>query len=211
MKYRAVKNRCAVDFSSLRLPISNEEALNVLTRIGFSVVNVDIIAIARECVGESRFFRGAKPSDAPGIVDCSSFVKWLYGMWGIWLPRWSIQQCEFGRKVDLKNVFVGDLVFASGYFNFHYDDPLDGIGHVGIATGDGTVICAANWKGKYGIVECSFDEFVEGRHFRGVRRYIPKRRNVLTLDTPPEREIETSDDIRWIVLQSLPLSSMKGK
>lgn len=202
MKYRAVKNRCAVDFNSLRLPISNEETLNVLMLIGFSVVNVDMIALARECIGVSRYCRGAKPSDAPGVVDCSSFVKWLYGMRGVWLPRRSIQQRGFGQVIDLKGILAGDLIFVSGRINYYDKDPSDSVGHVGIATSDGTVIHAANKK--LNVVESSFDEFVEEGKFRGARRYISKRCNVFTLETPSVREIETSDDIRWIVLQSLP-------
>ncbi len=202
MKYRAVKNRCAVDFNSLCLRIPSEEALRLLIQAGFSVVTVDMIMLARQCIGVSRYRRGARPSEAPTIVDCSSFMKWLYGMRGIWLPRRSIQQRGSGWSVDLKDTIACDLVFISGRIDYYHDDPADGVGHVGIVTGDGTVIHAANKK--LNVVESSLDEFIEDGKFRGARRYIPTQSDVITVETPPEREVETADDIKWIILQSLP-------
>src|SRR3989338_8780587 len=101
MEYRAVGNRCAVILNSLRLPHSREETLAILNHKGFTVVEVDIIALARQCIGTSRYRRGARPSEAPAVVDCSSFIKWLYAQRGIWLPRRSIQQRELGEAVNL--------------------------------------------------------------------------------------------------------------
>lgn len=203
MEYHAVRNRCAVSLDSLRLPISREEALVILNEKGFTVTEVDIIALARQCVATSRYRRGARPSEAPTIVDCSSFTKWLYGQRGIWLPRRSIQQRELGVAVNLEELVAGDVVFTSGWINYYYDDPANGVGHVGIATGDGTVIHATNSKMGVGVLESSLNEFTEESKFRGIRRYIPKDREVLTFETPSDREVEIADDIRWILLQSL--------
>lgn len=201
MEYRAVGNRCAVIFDSLHLPISCEETLMMLSRQGFTLVEVDIIALARQCIGTSKYRRGARLFEAPSVVDCSSFIKWLYGQRGIWLPRRSIQQRKFGEAVSLDELVAGDVVFTSGWIDYYYDDPADGVGHVGIATGeDGTVVHAANKK--CGVTESSLDSFVDEKKFRSVRRYIPKEVEVFTLETPPSREVETADDIRWIVLQS---------
>lgn len=203
MEYRAVGNRCAVNLDSLHLPISREEALAMLGRKGFALVEVDIIVLARQCIGTSQYRRGARLFEAPAIVDCSSFVKWLYGMRGIWLPRRSIQQCEFGETVGLDDELVaGDVVFVSGWINYYRDNPADGVGHAGIATGDGTVIHAADRKA--GVVETPLYRFVGKAKFRGARRYIPDGAEVLTLETPTNREVEIADDIKWIILQSLP-------
>lgn len=202
MEYRAVGNRCAVILDSLHLPISHEETLIMLSHKGFTLVEVDIIALARQCVDTSQYHRGAKPSEAPAIVDCSSFMKWLYAMRGIWLPRRSIQQRELGEAVNLDELTAGDVVFVSGWIDYYHDDPANGVGHVGIATGDGTVVHAANRKAN--VVETSLDKFVGKTKFRGARRYIPKGVEVLTFETPLNREVEIADDIRWIILQSLP-------
>lgn len=202
MEYHAVQNRCAVHLPSLNLPISTENSLAILEKKGFKVLEVDIVKLARSCIKTSICRRGAKPSEAPMVVDCSSFIKWLYGQRGIWLPRRSIQQRELGIAVPINEVDAGDVVFVSGWIDYYHTDPKDGVGHVGIATGDGTVIHAADRKAH--VVESSFESFIGKTKFRGARRYVPKDQIVLTLETPPDREVEIADDLRWIVLQSLP-------
>ena len=168
----------------------------------FKVLRVDVVALARSCVGVSRYRRGARLVEAPAIFDCSTLIKWSYGQCGIWLPRRSIQQRELGESVELSEITSGDVVFVSGWVDYYLDSPADGVGHVGIATGDNTVIHAGNRK--IGVVETPLDKFVGKDKFRGVRRYIPKYREVTILETPVGREVEIADDIRWIVLQSLP-------
>ena len=201
MEYRAVKNRCTVAFESLQLPISREESLIILAAKGFKILEIDIISLARECIGKSKYRRGAQPREAPAVMDCSSFMKWLYAQRGIWLPRRSIQQRELGEAVPLDELIAGDLVFVSGWIDWYLNDPSDGVGHVGIATGEGTIIHAANKKS--GIIESGLGQFIGKAKFRGARRYIPKNREVLTIEAPPDREIEVSDDFKWIILQSL--------
>lgn len=198
MEYRAVGNRCAVDFRALRLPIPDPEILQKLSEMGFVELRVNLVDLARQCIRTSQYSRGARLSTAPGLLDCSSFIKWLYGQRGIWLPRRSIQQRECGRSVPIDDLSPGDVVFVSGRINYYRTDPSDGVGHVGLATGEGTIIHAAN-KSEH-VIESSVDEFV-GDAFRGARRYIPKRRTVRTFRTPFGSEIESSDDIRWRILQ----------
>ncbi|WKZ24691.1 MAG: NlpC/P60 family protein [Patescibacteria group bacterium] len=201
MKYRAVNNRCAVIIDHLKLPIDREMALSILKNKGFVLIEVDIIELARQCIDRSKYQRGARLCEAPNIVDCSSFIKWLYSQIGIWLPRRSIQQKELGEEISLKDLIAGDVIFTSGYINYYQDNPKKGIGHVGIATGNNTVIHAANKR--VGITEVSVSEFINKNKFRGIKRYIPKDSQITILKTPPDREIETSDDIRWVILQTL--------
>lgn len=201
MEYHAVQNRCAVNLPSLNLPISTKDTLAILEGKGFKVIEVDIIALARSCIKTSIYRRGAKPSEAPKVVDCSSFIKWLYGQRGIWLPRRSIQQREFGIPVSINEVNAGDIIFVSGWINYYQNNPKDGVGHVGIATGEGTVIHAANRN--VHVIESDFESFIGENKFRGARRYVPTGQNILTLETPIDREVEIADDLRWIILQSL--------
>lgn len=201
MEYRSVGNRCAVILDSLHLPISREETFVLLKGKGFVLVEVDIVTLARQCIGTSRYRRGARFFEAPTIVDCSSFIKWLYAQRGVWLPRRSIQQRELGEVVSIDEITAGDVVFVSGWIDYYHDDPANGVGHVGVATDEGTVVHAANKK--VNVVETPLDKFVNSK-FRGARRYLPKGIEVLTFKTPADREVEIADDIRWIVLQSLP-------
>ena len=198
--YLAVGNRCAVDFNKLKLSVPLEQALSILERKGFQKIDVDIIALARSFIGSAKYRRGARLSEAPEIFDCSSLIKWLYAQKGIWLPRRSIQQRKAGLSIKPEDLKGGDAVFTSGLFDYYETDPLDGVGHVGLATGDGTVVHAAN--SKFGIIEDPFDEYIK-RGFRGTRRIIPDNSQVFTFATPPEQELECSDDFRWIIFEYL--------
>jgi len=202
MQYRAVKNRCAVHLPSLNLPITDAKALEILENKGFKVLEVDLIDLARQCIKTSVYRRGAKPAEAPMTVDCSSFIKWLYGQRGIWIPRRSIQQREFGIPIAINEIGAGDVIFVSGWIDYYHTDPADGVGHVGITTGRGTVIHATDRKAR--VVESSLERFIGKSKFRGARRYIPQDQTVFTLEAPLNREVEITDDLRWIVLQSLP-------
>ena len=202
MEYRATSNRCAVVLSSLNLPISNYETLKILEKKGFEKVEVNLIELARQCIGKSQYQRGVKISEAPAVLDCSSFMKYLYAQRGIWLPRRSIQQRELGEIIKLEKICAGDLIFVSGRIDYYFDNPLDGVGHVGIVTDKNSVIHAANKKN--GIIESSVSDFIGKEKFRGARRYVPNSIEVTTLMIPSSIDVEFSDDLRWIVLQSLP-------
>lgn len=201
MMYRATGNRCAVCFEDLHLPISPEKCLVLLQKKGFATIDVDLVSLARACIGQAEYRRGARLSNAPNVFDCSSFTKWLYGQMGIWLPRRSIQQREFGVVVPKEELCAGDLVFVSGWIDYYLCDSADGVGHMGIVTENRTVIHAANKK--VNLIESSFENFIGENNFRGIRRILPRNQKIYTLITPPEREIEWSDDIRWVILQNL--------
>lgn len=201
MDYHAYGKRCAVDIELLNLHISKKQIIAILSKKGFDVIDVDMIALARKCIGSSIYSRGADPFKAPAIVDCSSFMMWLYGCRGIELPRRSIQQRTVGEPIKIENIMAGDLVFVSGHIDYYEDNPADGVGHVGIATGQATVIHAANKKS--GVIESTFESFIECDKCRGIRRYIPSPGNVLTFEIPINRYVSGSDDFKWIIRQSL--------
>jgi len=196
MEYRPVGDRCAVAESTFAADIPIEIMIGSLTECGFRVLEVDLIKLARSCVGQSVYQRGANPSLAPTTVDCSSFTKWLYAQCGIWLPRRSVQQREVGTPIGVSELIAGDLVFTSGPIDYYRFDQSDGVGHVGIATSDGTIIHAANSRS--GVIETSVDDFVS-RGLRGIRRIISER--TLTIQYPPGYLIETSSDLFCIGVQ----------
>lgn len=202
MHIRAVGNRCAVHIPSLALPVSDNEALRMLETMGYRRLEIDIVALSRERIGRATYRRGARMREAPDVFDCSSFVKWAYGLRGIWLPRLSIQQYEECRLLPSGPVVAGDLAFAAGYRSYYRTVPTSGIGHVGIVTADQTVIHAANSED--GVIEEMLDVWEGWTTFRGVRRLIPSDANLITLECPPDAEVESSDNIRWKILQRLP-------
>ncbi len=196
--YISTNGLCSFDISTLEDFFSREEIFEALKEKKFEIVEVDIISLARECVGKSVFKKNSRVEWAPGVVDCSSFVKWLYSMRGIRIPRRPIQQSVFGVAVEELDIRVGDLVFKSGARDLYWDDPKFGVGHVGIVTEKRSVIHASIG----GVVEVPFSEFSSAQHYRGARRIV-RDKDILTLKIPFGRSIETSDDIMWILLRTI--------
>lgn len=198
--YHNVGDRIAVNLKSLRVPIDCERIKRTLVQLGFSELSINLTLLARKLVGCSHYRRGAQPEEAPRVVDCSSMVKWIYGQAGIWLPRYSVDQRDNGRVV--KQPREGDLVFTSGWRSYYWDDANDGVGHVGMVTSEGTVIHAAS--GRLGVTETPWEKFCgQLRGFRGLRRYLPSHPESLVVLQMGRRRVETSQELRWIILQNL--------
>jgi len=201
MVYRAVDSRCAVCLDDLKLPMSNAAALDILDGLGFKVVEVDIVQLAMSCVGPSKYLRGASLQLAPAVVDCSGLAKWVYAQRGIWLPRHSIDQRDHCKLIVPEEgmICAGDLLFTAGHKPYFWDNPEDGVGHVGIADGQGGVIHADGPDS--GVILTSLEYFFSGEN-RGIRRLISKNSKVLTIETPQGRDwVEHSQQFRWIILQ----------
>ncbi len=195
LEFRRVGNRCAVVLDDLCPHLPREVVAGALEGRGFRIMSVDIVKEARQLVGIAAYQLRANMRDAPAIVDCSSFVKWLYGRCGIWLPRLTPQQMACGRAVEWLRLRVGDLVFTAGRHNWL--TPEGGVGHVYLATGAGTLIHAANRE--TGTVEVGAQAVIAGLEPRDLRRF---RRVFLdrpwqTLEIPEDSEIETADDLQW--------------
>ena len=92
---------------------------------------------------------------------------------------------------------AGDLVFTTGRINYFHLDPNYGIGHVGFATNEGTVIHAADKK--QGVIESKLNDFV--KEFRGIRRLVLDDSNITTIESPADSVVEDSDQFRWMILQ----------
>jgi len=206
MDLRNVGNRVAVNLDSLNLRISNEEALKILERKRIKCVKTDIFELAKNLVGVAQWRWGSKQWEAPYYFDCSALTKWLYGQMGIWLPRRGEQQFEYCEKhgsiVNLDNYKRGDLLFLSSHFkNGVLIDFDDGIGHVCMVVEKNRAICSSNSELGQGVVNLLFDDIFATRKLRAIGR-VCDFCSLITLLVPPDREIESSDDIKHIILRS---------
>jgi peptidoglycan endopeptidase LytE len=70
-------------------------------------------------------------------IDCSGFVKKIYEVFNIDLPRTAFEQSHIGMSISRKDLSEGDLLF------FRTRRP---VGHVGIYVGDNKFVHASSWK-----------------------------------------------------------------
>src|SRR5437763_14088815 len=66
---------------------------------------------ARHFLGVPYAYGGASPSSG---FDCSGFVAFVYGQFGISLPHYTFGQFDVGRAVGRGALEPGDLVFFDG-------------------------------------------------------------------------------------------------
>ena len=88
-----------------------------------------VLRVTREQLGVPYVWGGA----SRGGFDCSGLTMYVYGRLGWSLPHGATAQAGHGRRVSLRRLEAGDLVFygGSGYYS-----------HVGIYAGHGRVIDA---------------------------------------------------------------------
>ncbi|PPF78995.1 hypothetical protein C5B96_13705 [Subtercola sp. Z020] len=91
-----------------------------------------VVAYAEQYVGVVPYGWGANPNDSFG---CDGLTQWVYGHFGVKLPRLVSAQTAMGVRVSSSEVRAGDLVVWPN-------------AHVGIYDGHGGVIHSPDW-GRY--------------------------------------------------------------
>ncbi|MDP2669355.1 MAG: C40 family peptidase [bacterium] len=110
---------------------------------GRSASILKLIGTAKSLKGRPYKY-GATTKEAPRFFDCSLFTQYVFREAGIELPRTAIDQAILGKKVALKNIKEGDLVFLKGEVGRYNKHFRDGIGHVAIYIGKGRAIHATS-------------------------------------------------------------------
>jgi hypothetical protein len=120
-------------------------------------------ALLTDVVRTALGFRGVPyrwgGSDPSGF-DCSGFVQYVLAQHGTLIPREVVDQFEVGRRVSLRDVQAGDLVF--------FETVSRGASHVGMALGGGQFVHAPSSRGVVRIER--YDAPYWARRFVGARR-----------------------------------------
>jgi cell wall-associated NlpC family hydrolase len=93
-------------------------------------------------VGTALAFRGTPYRNGggdPSGFDCSGFTQYIYGQYGVSLPRAVREQYRLGQSVRPEELEPGDLIFFSTV--------APGASHVGIAIGGDEFVHAPSSSG----------------------------------------------------------------
>ncbi len=95
-------------------------------------------------------------------IDCSGFVRKVFGLLNLHLPRSAREQFEVGLQVEKNNLSVGDLVFFQTYAKFP--------SHVGIYMGDNRFIHASSGSRRVKISSLEHPYYV--KRYIGAKRLL---------------------------------------
>lgn len=121
-----------------------------------------IVEYAKKYLGVKYVYGGTSPKG----FDCSGFVQYVYKNFGIELERVASSQASHGKKIDKKDLKVGDLVF------FDTNGGLNSIEHVGIYVGEGKFIHASSGRSARKVVISSLAEGFYANTYMRSRCYI---------------------------------------
>lgn len=113
-----------------------------------------VVAYAANFIGTPYVWGGTSPR--PGF-DCSGFVQYVYGHFGIGLSRSTYTQINDGVEVPTNSLQPGDLVFFGSYNSPH---------HVGIYVGNGMYIHAPQTGDSVKISSLSRSDFSRARRIK---------------------------------------------
>lgn len=122
-------------------------------RVSTPQPKANILETAKQFLGVPYKYGGSSPSG----FDCSGFVKYVYGLHGINLPRVAADQAKAGTRVSTPA--VGDLVFFA---------ENGSVVHVGIYAGNNTFIHANR---NQGVTITSLNQQWYKERYIGANRY----------------------------------------
>lgn len=116
--------------------------------------------------------------EGPDNFDCSGFTYYMYGSMGINIPRVAREQAKVGKKISMKELQYGDLIFFATSKNRHK------ITHVGMYLGDGWFTHASTIKNEV-VYSNLFTSPYYKKRLRVCRRYLPTSTTTQLAETTP--------------------------
>lgn len=102
--------------------------------VSASSTGSSIVTFGKKYLG-TRYQFGASTSTTR-YFDCSSFTQYIFGKYGVDLPRTSVAQSKVGTSVSKANLRVGDLVFFSSGSRATGSN----VTHVAVYAGNGKIL-----------------------------------------------------------------------
>ena len=118
-------------------------------------------------------------------LDCSAYVKKIYDIFDVSLPRSAREQFNVGEKITKDDLAIGDLVFFKTKRYIKYPT------HVGIYIGEGHFIHSSSGHNKLGVKIDSLSSDFYGRTFIGAVRV--KKTSEESADTTKASEKTTNN------------------
>lgn len=162
--------------------------LDILERIGCEINIVDpktnVVDLASTLTDASYSYGASVLRDAPHVFDCSSFVSWLFVQSGIRMPRISVDQFAYTKRIEENDLTSGDIVFANTRKdeggNIYYETQEyipgtkipDGVDHCGVYLGDNRIAHATRHSNNEsgGVVVESLSDSEQFKNITGYGR-----------------------------------------
>lgn len=119
-----------------------------------------IITLGKKYLGVK--YRLGAPSGSTQMFDCSSFMQYIFGKYGIKLPRVSSAQATKGKTVAKSALKKGDLVFFES-------SNSSKIGHVAVYIGNNKIL---HTYGKPGVTITSLSAAYWKSHYKTAKRVL---------------------------------------
>jgi cell wall-associated NlpC family hydrolase len=125
-----------------------------------------MISFAKEFLGTPYKYSGTTPTG----FDCSGFINYVVGNFGMILTRSSSGMAEYGKTVKLADVQPGDLLFFKGRSTSSVS-----VGHV-------AMVCEVTPDGNIKFIHSSTSKGVTIDTFNGSKYYVPRYLKAKRLD-----------------------------
>lgn len=191
------------------------EVHNLLAKLNFKSEYVKIADKLKQKIDEllelqktvkAEYKLGASVTgDAPKYFDCSGLMSFLYKESGVQIPRLSIDQLVFGKRINKEELQFGDLVFTNEGHGHIWFESMEykkgtrfdaGVSHVGMYLGEHKVLHISMTDNEIQVIDMT-----EGKKFTeekvvGFSRVADITQSVLIVTPPDERlDIKIPEDV----------------
>jgi len=184
-----------IDFSAMRLPIDDREAIHILHTQGFRfLAHRDMTRLVRSYLdypmasGRISVRYNAPFHEAPWEFSPVSFVRWCYLQMGFRLPgtahelRRGMRLCSAGELIE------GDILAFT---------PPRGVQHFGIITKERTIVFASTQE--CAVVERRMEDIARC-DIQGRKRILPEHARWMTLILSHSRIEKTQEAVQRLLL-----------